>query len=177
MGLSSKLSCEAGSFSHCSLNPHRCFQSEVWGFISLHWGPGLCSLSHSLVVPPGLYALKCKTTDSTSHCLAHPGPPAAALPWVLSAQLPISALHTGLGECFFFNILVVRLPYSSIFCQFWWFLFLNCCCPSFGCARRHSISTYASILAGSLERDLIISWIYLGIINHMALHFIWLTFL
>ena len=27
------------------------------------------------------------------------------------------------------------------------FLFLNCC-PSFGCARRHSVSTYTSILAG-----------------------------
>ena len=27
--LSNKLSCEAGSFSHCCLNPHRCFQSEV----------------------------------------------------------------------------------------------------------------------------------------------------
>ena len=31
------------------------------------------------------------------------------------------------------------------------FLFLNCCCPSFGCARRHSVSTYASILAGSFQ--------------------------
>ena len=29
------------------------------------------------------------------------------------------------------------------------FLFLNCCCPSFGCARRPSVSSYASILAGS----------------------------
>ena len=29
------------------------------------------------------------------------------------------------------------------------FLFLNCCCPSFGCVRRHSVSTYTSILAGS----------------------------
>ena len=29
------------------------------------------------------------------------------------------------------------------------FLFLNCCCLSFGCARRRSVSTYASILAGS----------------------------
>ena len=28
------------------------------------------------------------------------------------------------------------------------FLFLNCC-PSFGCARRHSLSTYSSIVAGS----------------------------
>ena len=31
------------------------------------------------------------------------------------------------------------------------FLFLNCCCP-FGFARRHSVSTYASILAGSLSK-------------------------
>ena len=31
------------------------------------------------------------------------------------------------------------------------FLFLNCYCPSFGCARRHSVSTYTSILAGSFS--------------------------
>ena len=36
------------------------------------------------------------------------------------------------------------------------FLFLNCCCPSFGCARRHSVSTYASILAGSCKYSLIV---------------------
>ena len=41
-------------------------------------------------------------------------------PW-----LPISAPPSGLNECFFFNSLVVVLPYSSIFCQFWLFLFLN----------------------------------------------------
>ena len=63
--------------------------------------------------------------------------------------LPVSTPPTGLDECFFFISLVVRLPYSSIFCQFWLFSFLNCCCPSFGCARRHSVSAYASILAGS----------------------------
>ena len=28
-GLSNKLSCQAGSFSCCHLNPHRCFQSEA----------------------------------------------------------------------------------------------------------------------------------------------------
>ena len=49
------------------------------------------------------------------------GLPAAALLRVLSAWLPISAPPTGLDECFFFNSLVVRLPYSSIFCQFWLF--------------------------------------------------------
>ena len=45
-----------------------------------------------------------------------PSPPAAALPRVLSTWLPISAPPTGLDECFFFNSLVVGLPYSSIFC-------------------------------------------------------------
>ena len=65
---------------------------------------------------------------------------------VLSTPVPVSAPPTGLDKCFFFISLVVGLPYSSIFCQFWLFLFLNCCCPSLGCARRHSVSTYASIL-------------------------------
>ena len=49
------------------------------------------------------------------------GLPAPALPRVLSARLPISAPPTGLDECFFFISLVVRLPYSLIFCQFWLF--------------------------------------------------------
>ena len=94
---------------------------------------------------------------STSCSFAHPapqsatslGPPAPALLRVLSAPLPVSAAPTSLDECFFFNSLVVGLPYSSVFCQFLLFLFLKCCCPSFGCARRHSVSTYASIMAGS----------------------------
>ena len=37
-------------------------------------------------------------------------------------HLPISAPPTGLDERFFFISLVVDLPYSSIFCQFWLFL-------------------------------------------------------
>ena len=61
-------------------------------------------------------------------------------------QLPISTPPTGLDECFFFISLVVRLPYSLIFCQFWLF-FVFKLLLSFGCARRHSVSTYASILA------------------------------
>ena len=36
-------------------------------------------------------------------------------------HLPVSAPPTGLDECFFFISLVVGLPYSSIFCQFWLF--------------------------------------------------------
>ena len=64
----------------------------------------------------------------------------------LLPRLSISTSPTGLDECFFFNSLVVRLPCGSIFCQFWLFLFLNCCCSSFGCVRSYSVSTYASIL-------------------------------
>ena len=40
-------------------------------------------------------------------------------------QLPISAPPTGLDECFFFISLVVRLPYSLIFGQFWLFFVLK----------------------------------------------------
>ena len=39
--------------------------------------------------------------------------------------LPVTAPPTGLDECFFFISLVVRLPCSSIFCQFWLFFVLK----------------------------------------------------
>ena len=114
LGLSNELSSEAGSFSHCHLNLHKCFQWEVWGFIFLPWDPGLYRLSRAPVVPRSLSAHKCETTRSTSCHLTRPGPPASTLLQVLST------LPTGLDECFF-NSVVVRLPYSSIFCQFWLF--------------------------------------------------------
>ena len=43
--------------------------------------------------------------------------------WVSSPpdRLPVSAPPTDLDECFFFISLVLGLPYSSIFCQFWLF--------------------------------------------------------
>ena len=51
-------------------------------------------------------------------CGVHQPPPCheSSLP-----RLPLSAPPTGLDECFFFISLVVGLPYSSIFCQFWLF--------------------------------------------------------
>ena len=52
MGLSNDLSCEAGSLSCCRPNPHRCFQSEVWGFISPPRSPGLRGLLRSLPFVP-----------------------------------------------------------------------------------------------------------------------------
>ena len=120
MGLSNKLSCEAGRFSR-HLIPTGFFSQRFWGFFSPHWNPGLQGLSCSPVVPLGLSACKYGTSHSASHHLAHPGSPAAALLEVLSAQLPLSAPATGLDECFFFNSLVVRLLYNLISWQFWLF--------------------------------------------------------
>ena len=52
---------------------------------------------------------------------ASPAPPAATLLHVLSTWLRVSAPPTGLDECFFFNSLVVGLPYSSVLWQLWLF--------------------------------------------------------
>ena len=117
--------------------PTGCFHSEVWGFISLSWSPGLRGLLCSLAIPPGLSTCECGAAGSVSHHLVnvlaaawpagfHNPPPR----WVRQPSpcressppgLPVSAPPTGLDECFFFISLFVRLPYSSIFCQFWLF--------------------------------------------------------
>ena len=105
--------------------------------MSPRWSPGLRGLLCSLAVLPGLSMCKCGDTESASHHLW--GLSAAAWPvpfhnpppcWVQQSspccdsslpRLPVCAPSPGLDECFFFNSLVVRLPYSSIFCQFWLF--------------------------------------------------------
>ena len=95
---------------------------------------------------------------STIHLLA--GSPAAILPTLVLQPLPcwessppgclsppllcVSMIVSSLTLCFS-DFQTVRFSVSS-----GCFLFLNCCCLSFGCARRHSVSTYTSILAGSL---------------------------
>ena len=97
----------------------------------------------------------CANVWPGGHCLPHSFPQSASL-WVRPRchqsrvpQLPISVLPTGLDKCFFFISLVVGLPYNSIFCQFW-LLFVFKFLLSFGCERRHTVSTYAPILARSL---------------------------
>ena len=112
------------------------YSQRFWGSLFPCWNPGLCNLSCFPVIVPGLSAYKCGTAFSSSHCLAVPvlqppphwlGPPAATvlqlLPCCASSlpQLPISTPPASLDECFFFNSLVVGLPYSLIFWQFWLF--------------------------------------------------------
>ena len=80
-----------------------------------------------LCMDMGLQGLPATTLWGASCSLACPfpqsatslGPPAANLPSVLSTRLPVCAPPTSLDEGFFFISLVVGLPYSLIFCQFW----------------------------------------------------------
>ena len=129
------------------------------------WSPGLCGLLHSPSAPPSLFALEHGTAGSTSRCpvrsascplptLLHNMPPC----WVRQPSpyhkssppgcpsLPLLPVWMNVSSLspWLLDLHTVRFSVSSS-C----FLFLNCCCPSFGCTRRHSVSTYASILARS----------------------------
>ena len=76
----------------------------------------VCHLVHQLLPRPPAAVLPTATQSATLL-----GLPAATLLRVLSTWLPVSAPPTGLDECFFFISLVIGLPYSLIFCQFWLF--------------------------------------------------------
>ena len=127
MGLSNELSCEAGSFSHHH-NPHSCFQSEAlrlyfpvpepWVVCSI-WLPS-CS-SQFILTQMWDHPLCQRLPHPVCKPPPHSSPPATALLQVLSTWLPVTAPPTSVDECFLFNSLVVRLPYSSIFWQFWLF--------------------------------------------------------
>ena len=112
-------------------------------------------LFSSHAVPPSLSMHECGAAGSASAwtaCVFLPhsaslgppqpresSPPGCPSPPLLPVWMNVSSLS----------------PWSSDFhtvrfsVSFGCFLFLNCCCPSFGCGRRHSVSTYASILSGS----------------------------
>ena len=84
-------------------------------------------------------------TRSTSCCLAsqllpyqESSPPSCPSPPLLQVWMNVSSLSPWLSD---FH--TVQFSVSS-----GCFFFLNCCCP-FGCARRHSVPTYVSILARS----------------------------
>ena len=166
MGLSNDLSCEAGSFSCCCLTPKGFSISGLRLYF-----PGLepwvlgCSVCFApppvLVVylcadvgpPCGVCQLQlaCPVPQSTSLL----GPPAASV-----HQLP-PCRESSQPSCLSLPLLPVWINVSSLSpwlsdfqtirfsSNFGCFLFLNCCCPCFGCARRHSVSTYTSILGGS----------------------------
>ena len=103
MGLSSELSCEAGSFSQ-HLNSHRCFQSEV------------LRLYFPMLEPWVVQSLSFPSCSSLFICLQMWDRLLCQSPPCCDSSPPM-----GLDECFFFKSSVVGLPYSSIFWQFWMF--------------------------------------------------------
>ena len=118
MGLSTEVSCEAGSFS-CCCNPHRFFSLRGFEVLFPHVG----NLGYAFCLGPQLFLLvyptcKCGTALSDSPCLTFQPPIIQQPPShkTCPTWLPISA---SLDECSFFNSLVVGLPYSLIFWQFW----------------------------------------------------------
>ena len=118
------------------------------------WGATRCSacpvLRHSESSPLGLSVRECVATGSASDQTACPFHP--TLRQSRSRPGDTSPLHPGacLNGCFFFiylvsDFLAVRFSVSS------------------GCVRRRSVSTYASILAGSPLLFHIVLKIYVNI--------------
>ena len=131
------------------------YSQRFWGFLFLCWNPGLWGLSLSPVVPPSLPKYQCGTSQSASHRLAHPVLQLPPCRTSTQPRLPISTLPTSLNKCFFFNSLVVGLPYSSIFWHFWLFLFLNLFLSFFWLHKEAKLSTYFFILVRSLHVEFI----------------------
>ena len=134
--------------------PPQVFSVSGLRLTSRCWNSGLCGLSPC---PPAAVSL-------ASCSFAHPTPQSATLlhnppPWWVCQPLP--CCESSPPGCSSPPLLVIWMNVSSL--SPWLsdfhtvrfvvssgcFLFLNCYCPSFGCARRHSVSIYASILAGS----------------------------
>ena len=115
MGLSNGLSCETGSFSCCCLNPQvfsvrdlRLYFPALEPWVAQSVSLPSCSSQFICMRVWDLLIYQPPTCCKSSPPGCHSPPPSI-----------------GLDECFFFNSLVVRLPYSLIFCHFWLYLFLN----------------------------------------------------
>ena len=144
--------------------PTGVFTQRFEALFPLCWSPGLCGLFHSPAVPPGLSMCECGATGPDSPpcgvCQLQPGLPRSTVRYLTGSASHCLAVSPLLPGCPCLPLLQV---WMNVSCLSPWlsdfhtvpfsvspgcFLFLNCS-PSFGCRRRHSVSTYASILAGS----------------------------
>ena len=129
MGLSNELSSEAGSFSTAASTATGVFSQRSE---ALFPQAGALGCAVCFAPPPFLPVYLCTNVGlwgllaAAWPALFHNPPPC----WVRQPppchessqpRLPVSTPPTSLDECFFFISLVVGLPYSSIFCQFWLF--------------------------------------------------------
>ena len=156
MGLSNDL-CEARSFSCRLLNTHM-FSIRGLRVSFPELKPWVRGLFHSPAVPSSLSVLECGVAGSAisrtacpicstvrqvseSGCVnVSPVCPSCPSPPLLPVWMNVSSLSPWLSD-----FCAVQFSVSS-----GCFSFLNFCGPSFDCGRRHSVSPYASILAGSL---------------------------
>ena len=98
-----------------------------WGFLPLPQSPQVFSLRGLRLYFPTLEPWvgwsvllpSCSSRFNLHVNVGPPSPPAAALPWVLSTQLPVSVPPAGLGECFFFDCWLSDFHTVWFFCQFW----------------------------------------------------------
>ena len=147
MGLSNELSCEAGVSPASSSTPTSVFNQWFEALFPCAGALGcvVCHLVHQLLPHRPAAALPTPLHNPPPRWVRQLPPccesslPSCPSPPLLPVWMNVSSLSPWLSD---FH--AVRFSVSS-----GCFLFLNCCCPSFGCARRHSVSTYASILAGS----------------------------
>ena len=102
-----------------------------------------CCLASQLQLCPPRSTVHHLAGSASHHLTTSPLQPGCPSPPLLPVWVSVSSLSPWSSD---FH--TVRFSVSS-----GCFLFLNCCCP-FGCVRRHSVSTYASILAGSLKSKL-----------------------
>ena len=130
MSLFSELSCEAGSFSHC-LNPHRIFLVRGFEALFPHTGTLGCMVYLTLQLFLLLYS-HAKVGTPAPLATALPGLPATCyLHRSSSCCLVMSPVHPGCQSLplllvwmnvSFLNSLIVGLPYTLIFWQFWLFI-------------------------------------------------------
>ena len=115
-------------------------------FLALELWVAWSVLLHS--VPPSLSACECGTACYASLCLACRGPSAASihqLPPCCESSPPLLPVWMNVPSLSPWSSGFHTVPFSG---SSGYILILNLSFPSFGCARRHSVS--ASILVGSL---------------------------
>ena len=146
MCLSQDLSCEVGNFSHCRQSPQVFSISGLRLYFpmlepsvveSFTQSTSYCLIGQAAALPTLLHNPQPHLVLQPPPCLES-SPPSCPSPPLLKVWMNVSFLSPWLLD---FHTL--RFSVSS-----GCFLFLNCC-PSFGCVRRHSVSTYTSILSGS----------------------------
>ena len=115
-----------------------------------HAGVVGCTVCHRVhqLLPHWPAAALPTLLHSPPPCWVHQPPPCheSSLPGCLSPPFLLAWMNVSSLSPWLSDFYTVQFSVSS-----GCFLFLNCCCPSFGYARRHSVSTYDSILAGSLS--------------------------